>query len=110
MSANLSPSTAAAPQQLFICLARGRVSSMRRVKFQDGPRWLSLLVAPAVDEFSSPEVMEVISRERLVAEVGDSWQGRLRLGGRRRSYRAADPETGEQKQVMTADNRATVVE
>lgn len=103
-------STADPKQTLLTALVAGRISSKRRYRTRQGQTvYLTILKLAAADEFSSPETIEVRSAQPL-GEVGETWRGKVKLGGYARSYNTEDPQTGEKVTVQTADNNLTVVE
>jgi len=102
--------TPASQSPLLTALCAGRIASKRRYRNRQGQTvYLTVLKLAAVDEFTSPETIEVRSGQPL-GEVGDTWRGKVRLGGYARSYNTDDPQTGEKITVQTADNNLTVVE
>jgi hypothetical protein len=70
---------------------------------------ITILKLPAADEYSAPETVELVSRQKL-GERGDEVRCKVQIGGYGRSYQATDPETGEKTTVQTADNTLTVIE
>lgn len=89
---------------------RGRVKAVRRSRGQRAG-FLTLLVMPARDEFSSPATVEVFSPERL-AEPDAMWQGWCEVGGYRRTYKTEQTDRdGEMRTVTveTADITLTAV-
>lgn len=102
-----TPSTAGITKG--VALLSGRIFNVRRITGRDGGTFVTIIKLPAPDEFSSPATIEVRSRERL-GQQGDDVHIKVRIGGYGRSYKATDPETGEQRVVQTADNSLTVVE
>jgi hypothetical protein len=98
MSAPKSEVTSALPALHF--LAIGRCTQVRKA----GTVLLHLVALPAQDEYSSPSTIEVIATERF-ASPGDDCRVILRAGGFRRSYRSTDKDTGEVRNVTTADNK-----
>jgi hypothetical protein len=88
--------------QAFIA---GRVDEVRKA----GRFFAHLIVLPAPDEYTSPATVEVIADARL-GEAGGTWKGWVRLGGYRRQFMATDKDTGERRQVRTADNKLYAVE
>lgn len=90
-------------------LISGRLKSRRRFSTQEGPRFENIVTMPAPDAYSSPSTVSIVSK----APVGDpdtDVRVMCQVGGRSRSYKAVDPDTGEQKTVFTADNRLLAVE
>lgn len=87
----------------------GRVFNVRRISGREGPVFITIIRLPAADAFSSPATVELRSKDRI-GQAGDDVNVSVRIGGYGRSYKATDPETGEQRVVQTADNSLTVVE
>lgn len=103
-------STPAQAQVLLTALCAGRIASKRRYRSRQGQTvHLTVLKLAAADEFTSPETIEVRSSQPL-GEVGDTWRGKVRIGGYGRSYNTEDAQTGDKVTVQTADNNLTVVE
>lgn len=71
--------------------------------------WENLLVMPAPDPYSSPATVSVLSSQRL-GDRDDDITVRVRIGGYRRSYKATDRETGEIRNVQTADVKLYAIE
>lgn len=86
-------------------IIKGRIENVRKA----GTLFLHRLILPAADAYSAPACIEIRASRRL-GDSGDDWSGVVQLGGYRRSYRATDRETGEIRQIMTADNTLTAVE
>jgi hypothetical protein len=102
--------TTAAPQvPPLVAAVKGRVFAARRIQTKNGPQVITILKLAAPDEYSSPQTIELRSAQRL-ADNGQDWSGRVRIGGYGRQYQATDPETGEKRTVQTADNSLTVIE
>ena len=96
------------PAQLVAHL-KGRVHARRRIQTKDGALVVNVVKLPAPDEYTSPQTVELRSRQPLGAP-GDEWEGQVRIGGFGRSYESKDPESGDRRTVQTADNTLTVVE
>lgn len=88
-------------------LIAGKIVSRRRVTTQSGQLILTLLKLAAPDEFTAPQTIEVRSAS-AIGQVGDTWRGKVEVGGFGRSYDRTD-ETGEKVKVQTAEIRLTVV-
>jgi hypothetical protein len=101
--------TTAAKQSTLVALIRGRISARRRITTKDGALFITIVRLPAPDEYTSPQTVELRSRQ-AVGAPGEDWEGHVRIGGFARSYQAADPETGDKRTVATADNTLSVVE
>lgn len=112
MSANAAVADLPARQnqklELGQAVIKGRLTAARRPQNSDG-WWTHLIVLPAPDAYSSPSTVEVLAKRRL-GERDDDVQVTVRLGGYKRSYRATDRETGEQRVVHTADNKLFALE
>lgn len=111
MNAQVQPlaGNTSTPPVLGVALIAGRIVGQRAIKTQEGRLFLTLLKLAAPDEFTSPQTIEVRSREAL-GDKDTTWRGRVSIGGFGRSYDGkADPETGEIRSVRTAENRLTVV-
>lgn len=106
-----APTVEAAPTkgralQLGEAILQGRLQSVRKA----GTAGFShLLVLPAPDAYSSPATVEIMATNRLGASEDDI-RVRVRIGGYRRTYKATDKDTGEVRNVTTADNRLFAVE
>lgn len=85
-------------------VVEGRLTQVRKA----GKTFLHLVVLPAADEYSSPSTVEINAESRL-GEIGNPIKIPVRIGGFRRQYKATDQETGEQKVIVTADNRLFAV-
>lgn len=100
------------PQVVYGRVAlRGRIRSVRRSRGQR-VGWLTVLVMPARDEYSSPATVEVFSKERL-ADPDSDWKGWAEVGGYRRTYKAEQTDGhGEVRTVTveTADVTLTAIE
>ena len=83
----------------------GRIDSSRRF---DG-RHFTRMVLPAIDEYSSPGVVEVESISRL-GDVGENWKGTVVLSGFRNDYKSSDKETGELRSIKGARNTLKAIE
>lgn len=92
------------PSKRATVVVEGRLTQIRKA----GKTFLHLVTLPAEDEFSSPATVEINAGERL-GEAGTAIKVTCRIGGFRRQYRSTDQETGEQKTVVTADNRLYAV-
>lgn len=90
------------PGQVLIV---GRCISAKR----SGSLFAHLVVLPAPDPYSSPSTVEVLAKTRQ-ADSEQDVRLLCRVGGYRRSYKSTDRETGEQRQVTTADNKLFLVE
>lgn len=89
---------------------RGRIASSRRLNTNDGPLFLTVVKLPAPDQFSHPATIELRSRNKL-GDNDTEWDGVVGISGFPRAYNTKpDPETGEVRQVRTADNQLFVVE
>lgn len=114
MSAVAAVSTPGAQQGVSQKLAygetyvKGRLIGARRPGAQGG-LWSHLVILPAPDEYSSPATIEILSKQRL-GERDEDVTVKVRIGGYKRSYKSTDRETGEIKQVQTADNKLFAVE
>lgn len=81
-------------------LIAGKISLVRK----SGQKWIHLIVMPSQDSYSSPSTVEVSASARL-GDKDEDCKVLCRVAGYRRSYKATDQETGEQRTVYTADNR-----
>jgi len=106
MSASASPQTAVVPN---VATLRGRiVAKARQFSTRDGVRqYATLLRLPALDEFSSAATVEVRSSERL-GEPGDTWTGRVTIGGSARSFSYKDKSSGEPRNGVEVTHWLTV--
>lgn len=100
------------PQSVLQLLAKGghvyvvgRCVSAKRA----GTLFSHLIVMPAPDPYSSPSTVEVLAKSRQ-ADSEQDVRLLCRLGGYKRSFKATDRETGETRQVNTADNKLFLVE
>lgn len=97
------------PTGAGVALLRGRIAARRSISTRDGRRFLTVVKLPAPDEFTSPQTVEILSSAQL-GEVGDTFAGKVQIGGFGRSYQAQDPETGDKRTIQTADVRLTAIE
>lgn len=87
----------------------GRVAARRRMKSAEGSYWMTVLKMPALDQYSHPSTVEVMS-DQAIGSPGEDWAGVVQLSGYPRSYDGKpDPQTGEIARVHTADNRLRVI-
>ncbi len=86
-------------------IIKGRCMSAKK----QGTYFAHLVVLPAADPYSSPATVEVLAKTRQADQEQDITL-HCRIGGYRRSYKSTDRETGEQRTVVTADNKLFVVE
>lgn len=86
-------------------LLAGRITAVRKA----GQSFIHLLVLPAPDAYSSPSTVEIIADKRLGDAAADA-RILCRVGGFRRQYKATDKDTGEIRQVTTADNKLFGIE
>lgn len=104
----LSPEAGKAAPALGQCLLSGRIASRRRVSTQNGVLFLTVIKLPAPDEFSNPQTVELRS-EGPLGEPGETWRGKVQVGGYGRSYAVDDEVTGRKVTVQTANVTLTVV-
>ncbi|NMG46953.1 hypothetical protein GO613_02395 [Azoarcus communis] len=97
-----NPTHTLKPGQVLIV---GRCVSAKRV----GTLFSHLVVMPAPDPYSSPSTVEVLAKNRH-ADGEQDVRFMCRVGGYKRSYKTTDRETGEQRQVNTADNKLFLIE
>ncbi len=90
-------------------MIRGKITNQRKIKTQAGPLYLTLVILPAADEFTSPSTVEVRSSEKL-GDVQDTVSLKVKLSGFRRQYKYTDKESGEIQNVTTADMSLSVVQ
>lgn len=109
------PATSATPfdskqpaKQYGLSTIRGRLVGARRPS-GNAQFWENILVLPAPDEYTSPSTVCVLSKHRL-GEREEMVIVDVRIGGYKRSYRATDRETGEQRSVQTADVKLFAIE
>jgi hypothetical protein len=102
------PIEAKSTPALGVCLLTGRIASRRRVNTQNGALFLTVIKLPAADEFSNPQTVELRSESPL-GEVGDTWRGKVQVGGYGRSYAVDDEVTGRKVTVQTANVTLTVL-
>ena len=86
-----------------------RVAHRRTVTTQEGRIFLSLGTLPAPDAYSSPQTLEVHSKLSIGGK-DEEVHIECRLGGFRRTFKAADKETGEIQIIATADNKLYLIE
>lgn len=104
------PASAAPSVQFGRVALRGRIKSQRRARGQRAG-FLTVLVMPAKDEYSSPATVEIFSTDRL-GETDSDWKGWCEVGGYRRSYKTEQTDGhGEVRsvQVETADITLTAI-
>jgi hypothetical protein len=92
-----------------ITFIAGRIAAKRRISTQAGPLVLTLVTMPAADEYSSPSTVEIRSKAAF-GESGETVRVKCRVGGRARSYKGTDPETGEIRPVRTAEITLELIE
>ena len=92
-----------------LCQLKGRVASRRVINTKNGRQVITTLKLPAPDAFTSPQTVELRGTTTL-GEVGDDVTVTVKVGGYGRSYQTTDAETGERRNVATADNTLTVSE
>lgn len=109
MSEAVKAQPLSAPTLPLVAFLTGRIAARRAINTRDGRQFITIVKLPAPDEYTSPQTVELRSRIPL-GEFGDTFSGKVRIGGYGRSYQATDPETGEKRTVQTADNSLTVVE
>lgn len=103
----MEPATAIKPvpqaQPLPMSQARisGRVDYVRKAKFKEGQRILTLVKLPAPDSYSSPQTIEIRSVERL-GSPGDDITCIVAIGGFGRSFDMKDEDSEDSKTVRTA--------
>lgn len=101
--ATVSPvSTQIKPGQVYLA---GRCTAVRKA----GTLMVHLVVLPAPDEYSSPATVEILASNRI-ASPGDDCRVLCRVGGYRRQYKQTDKDTGEIRQMATADNKLYAIE
>lgn len=86
----------------------GRIAGKRRIPTQAGHLWLTLVKLPAPDEFTSPQTVEIRSTDSL-GDIGQDIKVKARVGGFPRAYNVTDKDTGEVRNVRTADIRLDLV-
>ncbi|WP_296560010.1 single-stranded DNA-binding protein [Pigmentiphaga sp.] len=87
-------------------MVAGRIENSRSY---DGRRYTQVL-APAVDAYSRPQVVEIRSRARL-GERGEEIAVQCMLGGfQRRAYEAKDKSTGEIVRVVPIEHTLDAIE
>lgn len=87
----------------------GRLGSRRKYKTKDGVRWFQLLLTPAPDPYSMPQVVELKSVQAL-GEEGSDWSGPCRIGGYPNNFETKPDADGVVTQVKSAYNVLEVVE
>lgn len=99
------------PSQSQISLRAGQVMIVGRCMSakKAGTLYAHLVVLPAPDPYSSPSTVEVLSKTRQ-ADSEEDVKLLCHVRGYKRSYRTTDRETGEVRQVHTADNKLFLVE
>jgi|JI8StandDraft_1071087.scaffolds.fasta_scaffold106279_2 hypothetical protein len=71
--------------------------------------FIHLMVLPAPDAYTSPSTVEILSKTRI-GQAQDEITCLVRITGYRRTYNHTDRETGETRQVQTADVRLSLLE
>jgi hypothetical protein len=99
----------AAPVKPGQVLIVGRVRARRSFNTQQGRRFETVVVLPAADAYSSPATVAVQSGQSI-GEREDDVRVLCQVGGFSRTFKQTDGETGEVRQVATADVRLTAVE
>lgn len=108
MSAQTAPVESiqkARPLALGEAVISGRIQKIQK----RGDYFVHLITLPAPDAYSAPSTVEVLAQRRL-GDTEEDVRIRVRIGGYRRSYKATDRETGEIRNVQTADNKLFAVE
>lgn len=96
MSQAATPEASQSKPSLAVALIAGRIRSDRRYNGREGG-FATVLVLPAPDEFTQPDVIEVLSAEPL-GEAGTIWRGKVRVGGYPKSYETTrESREGERK-------------
>ncbi len=113
MSANAAAASVAElpakkPLPIGEATIKGRLQLYRRPQ-GNSQFWENLIILPAPDEYSSPATVLVLASRRL-GERDDDVTVRVRIGGYRRSYNSTDRETGEIRNVQTADVKLFALE
>jgi hypothetical protein len=91
---------------LQIVRLAGRIDSRRQNKNVNGVTFITLLALPALDRFSHPDTVEVVSSENL-GELGAEVSIVCRVGG---YPRKVTPKDEDRKPYRTADNVLRFVE
>lgn len=97
------------PQSLYVATLKGRLQLIRSFKMTDGTRYAHLIALPAPDQYSHPELVEVIARTCL-GERDTDITVQVRVGGIRNNFTIKDKDTGEVVQIQSANNRLTAFE
>lgn len=112
MSANAAiaelPASSKSAMKLGEATIKGRLQLYRRPQ-GNSQFWENLIILPAPDEYSSPATVLVLASRRL-GERDEDVTVRVRIGGYRRSYNATDRETGEIRNIQTADVKLFALE
>lgn len=87
---------------------QGRLQLYRRPQ-GNSKFWENLVVLPAPDAYSAPATVLILASSRL-GERDEDVTVRVRIGGYRRSYNTTDRETGEVRNVQTADVKLFAIE
>lgn len=87
----------------------GRLGDRRKFKTKDGVRWFQLLLTPAPDPYSMPQVVELKSIQALGNE-GDDWSGVVRLCGYPNTFSTKPDSDGVVAQIKSAYNILEVIE
>lgn len=81
----------------------GKILATRKA----GQMFETLVVMAAPDAYSHPQTVALLSKSRL-GQPEEEFKGSARLGGFSRSYKTTDTDTGEVRQVKTAENKLYV--
>jgi hypothetical protein len=106
-----APLQAVSPQAApnGVAFINGKITGKRSISTQGGRLWLTLVRMPSADEFSSGSSVELRSSQSL-GDVGELVKVKVQIGGYPRAYNTTDKDTGEVRNVRTADIRLSVVE
>lgn len=87
-------------EQIGIVQVAGKLVSVRKA----GSVFEHIIKMAAPDPYSSPATISVMAQTRL-GQAEDEVKVRCRLTGYGRTYKSTDQETGEVRNVKTADNK-----
>lgn len=90
-------------------LIQGRCTHVRTFSAASGRRFAHLVALPAPDAYSHPGLVEVVASQRL-ADTGADVSFLCNVTGVSNSFKSADRETGEIKQIQSATIRLNAVE
>ena len=97
------PTPSSLPSLVAWCTGQVSVKS-RAISTQTGRKWVTVVVLPAINEFTAPAVVEIRSDDSI-GDQGDTFRGKVQIGGYRRTY----TPSGSDKSIASANNTLDLV-